>query len=309
VVGKIDRIGLRKVWAHEAHDFTTWLEENIDVLNEVLDANIVSVDREQNAGSFSVDLVGEDEDGNTVIIENQLEKSNHDHLGKVITYLTAFEAKIAVWIVSDPRPEHVRAIAWLNEASAASFYLIKLEAIRIGESAPAPLLTRIVGPSVEARVVGDTKKEMSNRHRRRFDFWKGLLELSRTKTTLHSGISPSGHYWVGTGAGTSGIGLNYTVRQHDGKAELYIDADKDSGEGNKAIFDKLYASKEKIEKEFGGPLNWERLEAKRACRISMQIDDGGWNSDETVWPQTHSAMIDAMIRLEKSLRPYLNKIK
>jgi len=84
-----------------------------------------------------VDLVAEDDSGNLVIIENQLERSNHDHLGKLITYLTALEAKVAIWIVREPRPEHVKAVAWLNETSSAAFYLVKVEAIQIGESPPA----------------------------------------------------------------------------------------------------------------------------------------------------------------------------
>ena len=97
-IGRITRVKLREVWKHEALDFTTWLEDNTDVLNEVLDFNLVSVEREKAAGDFSVDLVGEDEDGQTVIIENQLEKSDHDHLGKVLTYLAAMDARAAVWI-------------------------------------------------------------------------------------------------------------------------------------------------------------------------------------------------------------------
>ena len=94
-IGKLERVALREVWEHEAYDFTQWLQENIDVLNSTLDLNIVNVDREQSAGPFSIDLVGEDEGGGTVIIENQLEKSNHDHLGKLITYLSAVEARAA----------------------------------------------------------------------------------------------------------------------------------------------------------------------------------------------------------------------
>ena len=145
-IGKLERVPLRQVWEHEAYDFTQWLQENIDVLNTALDLNLVNVDREQAAGSFSIDLVAEDEGGGTVIIENQLEKSNHDHLGKLITYLTGMGAKAAVWIVSDPRPEHVAAIAWLNEGSSAAFYMVKVEAVRIGDSPAAPLFT-LIGPA------------------------------------------------------------------------------------------------------------------------------------------------------------------
>src|SRR2546427_16519 len=118
-IGKLERVSLREVWKHEAKDFTQWLQENIDVLNSALDLNLVNVDRERDTGDFSVDLVAEDDGGGTIIIEDQLEKSNHDHLGKLITYLTGMGARAAIWIVSDPRPEHVAAIAWLNESSKA----------------------------------------------------------------------------------------------------------------------------------------------------------------------------------------------
>lgn len=304
MIGKIQRVKLREVWKHEAQDFTTWLEGNIDVLNEALGLSLVSVEREKNAGDFSVDLVAEDESGNVVIIENQLEKSNHDHLGKLITYLTALEAKAAVWLVSEPRPEHVRAVAWLNESRAASFYLVKVEAIQIGSSPPAPLLTLITGPSMEAVEAGETKKEIVERHVLRKRFWTVLLEHAKSKTKLHSGISPNIYNWIGTSAGIQGLNFNYALRRHDAQVELYIDSDKDSGEGNQAILNKLAAHKEEIEREFGAPLQWESLDDKRACRIRKTIDIAGWQ-DEAKWPQACTAMVDAMIRLEKALRPYL----
>jgi RecB family endonuclease NucS len=120
MIGKLQRVPLRDVWKHEATGFTKWLQDNIDVLGEVIDLNLSNAESEQSAGAFSADLVAEDESGNPVIIENQLEKSNHDHLGKVLTYLVAMGAKTAIWIVADPRPEHVSAISWLNESSSAN---------------------------------------------------------------------------------------------------------------------------------------------------------------------------------------------
>ncbi|MCK4232302.1 DUF4268 domain-containing protein, partial [candidate division WOR-3 bacterium] len=122
-IDKLQRRPLREVWRCE-EKFTTWLQDNIDVLNEVLDLNLEGAEPEQPAGTFSVDIVAKDESGNPVVIENQLEKSNHDHLGKLITYLTAIGAKIGIWIVADPRPEHVGSISWLNESSGADFYLV-----------------------------------------------------------------------------------------------------------------------------------------------------------------------------------------
>lgn len=308
MIGKIKRVSLRDVWKHEALDFTRWLEENIDVLNGVLGLNLVNVDREQNAGTFSVDLVAEDEAGNLTIIENQLEKSNHDHLGKLITYLTALEARKAVWIVSDPRPEHVKAIAWLNESRSAAFYLVKVEAIQIENSPPAPLLTLITGPSEEAAVAGDTKKEIAERHLLRKRFWAELLERAKVKTRLHGGISAGEYNWIGTGVGVQGLGLNYSIRQHDAQAELYIDRDKDTGAGNVELLNELMHHKSEIEIEFGGELEWERLDGRRACRVKKIVRLGGWR-DQDKWPEIQEALIDAMINLERALRPYVKKLK
>lgn len=307
MIQKITRMPLREAFRHEAHDFTRWLEENIDVLNDVIDITLSNAEREQAAGDFSVDLVAEDESGAKVIIENQLEKSNHDHLGKVITYLVAMEARAAVWIVSDPRPEHVSAITWLNESSSASFYLLKLEAIKIGESAPAPLLTLIVGPSASTKAVGKAKQEFAERYDIRQQFWKGLLDYAKTKTRLHTGISPSKYGWIGTGAGRSGLAYNYVVWEHEAAAELYIDRGKDADAENKAIFDALKAKKEEIESAFGGELEWQRLDNKRACRIRKSVEGGGFRDggkSATVYP----AMVDAMTRLERALKPHVQKL-
>ncbi len=309
MIGKIQRLPLREVWKHEARDFTKWLQDNIEILNEVLDLSLSSAESERSAGDFSVDLVAEDESGNPVIIENQLEKSNHDHLGKLITYLVAIGARTAIWIVANPRPEHISAISWLNETSAADFYLLKVEAIQIGESQPAPLLTLIVGPSEESREAGTTKKELAERYGLRRQFWTALLERAKEKTRLHAAISPSQYHWIGAGAGKRGLSFNYVVRQHEGDVELYIDRGKDADEENKDIFDTLIASKSNIESAFGDPLEWERLEGKRACRIKKRMEIGGYRDDEAEWPVIQDTLVDAMVRLEKALKPCIGKLE
>mgnify|MGYP001360188616 FL=1 len=308
IIGKLKRVPLREVWKHEAKDFTTWLQNNIDVLNEVIDISINSAEREQSAGSFNVDLVAEDVNGNVVVIENQLEKSNHDHLGKIITYLTSVGAKAAIWIVADARPEHVNAINWLNESSSADFYLIKLEAIKIEDSPAAPLFTLIVGPSEEGRVIGATKKELAERYGIRLRFWTGLLNLSKEKTKLHSNISPNKYNWIGTSAGKRGLGYNYVARKHDTNVELYVDRGENNEQENLEIFHDLLQSKDEIEATFGESLEWQRLENRRACRIVMNIKLGGWK-DEDRWPEIHTAMLDNMMRFEKSFRGHIRTLK
>lgn len=304
-VAKIERVPLREVWRHEALDLTRWLEENVDVLNDVLGLTLVSVERERNAGAFSVDLVAEDSGGRTVVIENQLEKSDHDHLGKLITYTAMIDAQVAIWIVAEPRPEHVRAVSWLNE-SPSDFFLVKIEGIRIADSPPAPLLTLIVGPSEETRVVGEAKRELAERHFIRRDFWTALLERARTKTRLHSGVSPGHDTWIATGAGKSGLIFSYVMTQHNSGVELYIDRGRGLDDENTRIFETLFASREQIERDFGEPLDWQPLERKRACRIKKSFA-GGYR-DEERWPEIHDAMVDGMIRLERTLRPHLDRL-
>lgn len=308
-IGKLERVPLREVWKHEAQDFTQWLQDNIEVLNETLDLALVNVAREQAAGAFSIDLVAEDEGGGTVIIENQLEKSNHDHLGKLITYLTAMQAKAAIWIVSDPRPEHVAAITWLNESSSAAFYMVKVEAVKIGGSPAAPLFTLIVGPSEEARAVGQIKSELSGRDQLFRKWWTSLIDRSAAVNKLHSHITPSTVHWIGASSGTRGLGWNFGFTQGSCSAELYIDRGKDSDDENKAIFDQLAANQTEIEQAFGGPLSWERLDAKRACRIRFTNEAGGYRSPEDQWPDLQDTVIRAMDRLEKALRPHLRQLR
>lgn len=308
MIGKIERVNLRDVWKHEAFDLTTWLQNNIDVLNEAIGLNISNPENEQSAGSFKVDLLAEDDSGNPVIIENQLEKSDHDHLGKLITYLVALEAKTAIWIVSDPRPEHIASISWLNESSSANFYLLKLEAIKIDDSPPAPLLTLIVGPSEEAKEVGKAKKEIAERDQIRRNFWTQLLVLAKQKSRLHANISPSQHHWVGASAGKQGLGFNYVIRRNEAQVELYIDRGKDKEDENISIFKQIENEKSYIEESFGESLDWESLEGRRACRIKNLIQAGGYQYNETKWPEVQTLMVDAMIRLEKALKPIISKL-
>ena len=308
VIGKLQRVSLREVWPNEARDFTPWLQDNIDVLNELFDLTLSNPESEMSAGTFSVDLVAEDEAGNLAIIENQLEKSNHDHLGKLITYLTVLGAKTAIWIVADPRPEHVRAIPWLNESPEAAFYLVKVEAVQIADSPPAPLLTTIVGPSDETKEAGSTKKRFAERHIIRYRFWTELLDRAKTKTNLHANISPSYQNWIDASAGKGGLKFNYVIRQHDANVELYIDRGKDKGPENKKIFDDLRLSKEAIEDAFGGSLEWQRLEGKRACHVAKNIALGGYRDHSDKWPETQDALVDAMILLESAFRPYIARL-
>lgn len=305
MIGKIEKVPLREVWKNEAKDFTSWLFDNIEILGEEIDMDLTAIEKEKSVGTFSADIIAENGDGQKVVIENQLEKTDHGHLGQMITYVTNLEGKVAIWISSDPRPEHERAIEWLNEMGTdIDFYLMQVEAYKIGSSDPAPKFTVIAGPSDKAEVVGEEKKEFAERHKRRYEFWKSLLGKSKAKTSLHGNISPGIYSWVGAGAGKSGLGFNYVITYKYGAVELYIDRGKESEEENKRIFDELVAHKKEIEGIFGGELDWERLDDRRASRIRKKYTYAALNNYEK-WDQLQDDMISGMINLEKALKKHI----
>ena len=311
-IGKIKKVSLRELWKKEDKDFTKWLEKNIEYLNEALDFDITIESREEKVGPFKVDLFGEDTFGNKVIIENQLEKTDHDHLGKVLTYLTNLEANTAIWITSKPTEEHTKAIDWLNETTPddISFYLIRIEAIKIGsQPLAAPLFTVVKGPSRESKQIGAEKKEYAQRHILRKEFWTQLLEKAKEKTNLYSNISPSIYSWIGTGAGKSGISYNFCITNKYADCEVYLDRGKEFEEPNvnKIRFDKLFKHRNEIEEEFGGILKWERLDDRRASRISARFEGEGLK-DKDKWKSLQEKMIETMIRLDKAFREYIKQL-
>ena len=155
--------------------------------------------------------------------------------------------------------------------------------------------------------MGVVKKDFSERHLHRRRFWTELLDYAREQTNLHANISPTHEGWAGTGAGKSGLSYNYVAMQHEIRVELYIDRGRDAGEENKAIFDKLLASRDRVEETFGGPLEWQRLEGKRASRVATNVRLGGYQ-DEERWPEVFRATVDAMVRLERALCPFVERL-
>jgi len=228
-------------------------------------------------------------------------------VGKLLTYLANLEAKKAVWICENPQPEHIAAVDWLNKNSPQdiSFYLIKLEVFQIENSPPAPHFSIVSEPSKQMKEAGEVKEELAERHVRRLEFWKQLLDRSKNKTDLFSAISPSKENWINTGAGKTGLAYGFVILMNSARVELYIDTGDASK--NKKIFDELYNRRQQIETDFGDELDWQRLDEKRASRIEKIIENKGLvNVDD--WSAIQDKMIDAMIRLEKALSKHIRQI-
>ncbi len=167
-----------------------------------------------------------------------------------------------------------------------------------------PGVRLIDGPIKPPPKVSDTNRDVL-RHK----FWTTLLERAKTKTELHAGVVTNHFSGIGTGAGKGGLGYIYTITQHGSKVELWISRGKGHQEENNAIFDSLKANQKEIERLFGEPLSWEPLEGKQAKRIAKYFELGGYRDDEAKWPEIQNTMIDAMVRLENALHPFIAKLK
>lgn len=304
-IGKLKKLPLREVWPNEARNFTPWLKDNIEHINELLGLNISVIESERRSGSFSLDLYAQDENGDIVIIENQIEKTDHDHLGKLITYTSAHEAKISIWITSEARSEHTKSINWLNDnTDTHSFYLIQVEVVRIGNSDPAPSFTLITGPSEISGEVNSTKKDRSEQSKKYIDFWRNFLEISNKKTDIFATITPKYRHWNGVPTKKHGcsFGLNFGKKQTTGS--LYIDLGIGKDKENLEIYNEFFKNKEIIEKKYGGDLNWKGEDNYRRCQVSFKVEDLGYDTNN--WDEKMNLLVDNLIRFDLSLKDVLD---
>lgn len=225
-------------------------------------------------------------------------------------YLTNLEAKTAIWITSEPRPEHIRAVAWLNEVTPEdiAFYLVRIEACRIGNSDPAPRFTVIIAPSKEAKELGEERKDIAKQHEINKRFWEQLLTRAEERgVTLHAERFPIKGNALNVNAGKPGLSFGYVIWPEDEevKVQLYIDTeDKDT---NKRFYDLLYTNKQKIETDFGGTLRWFLPGNRSYAYIRYPLEKQDLEHENN-WSSIQYAMIDAMGRLSRALKPHIQAL-
>jgi hypothetical protein len=282
-LSRITKVNPREIWKHEALDFTQWLakEENISILCEELGIEIENVKSEASAGRYNVDIIADEIDSNRkVIIENQLEPTDHKHLGQILTYASAFDASIIIWIVTDFTEEHRQAIDWFNRniAQGISFFLIQIEVYKIGESAPAPKFNLICEPNDWGKTMkksedGDIYSGLKLQQK---EFWDGLKEYaSKANTALNYGRSPKPQHWYNISFGTSKchIALTQNSQKQYVGCEIYIRNDNE-------LYDQLYKNKDIIEKELGFEVEWMELPDATASRIIITHKGDPRNRDK-----------------------------
>ena len=273
-LGKLEKVvDLRSIWPNEAQDFTKWLaqENNIKLLSEEIGINITVDEIEASTGRYNVDIKAHDEETEkTIIIENQLEMTNHDHLGKVIVYSAGFDADIQIWIVKDARDEHKQAVDWLNEHSDEhiNIFLVQLELWKIGDSKIAPKFQIISKPNDWAKAIRkNISKNLSNASTIQLNFWEDFKQYCETNHVPFSLPKPSAQHWYSIFIGNSEchFDLTYNTMKHQIACELYIYSNKD-------LYYSLEEHKEDINSLISEKLQWMPLEGKKASRIKLTSD-------------------------------------
>lgn len=306
-IGKLEEVDIRELWKHEQYDFSEWLskKENIENLNEILGLTLVDISKETYVGSYRCDLFAKDETtGIKVIIENQLEMSNHDHLGKIITYASGLDAKVVVWIVKEAREEHRSAIEWLNNNtnSNVNFFLIEIHAYKIGNSDNAPMFQVIEQPNdfIKNNKSTNSNDTMNKSQSQRLEFWNQFNNVLVERGKPFNVRKATTDHWYNVAIGTSDAHIDITLVNKDSVigVELYIT-------DNKELFDKLYQKKDEIEADLGLELDWRRLNNSKASRIVTFIK--GLNFDDhSNYNELMNKTIDLAVLMRDTFKKYIN---
>jgi hypothetical protein len=312
-LGKLKKVDLREVWEHEATSFTKWLsqEENLNHLGDELGISIKLLKTEAKVGGFNVDILAEEEDSaRKIIIENQLETTDHDHLGKLITYASGTDANVIIWIFREIRDEHRSAIDWLNEHTDENidFFAVKMELWQIGVSLPAPKFQIISNPNNWAKIAktNTEQSKLTPTKLYQFELWNRFKEFGQARNQDLSFTKTNPQHWYNFSIGSAmcHVGLTVNTREKEFACELYIPGDKE-------LFDFLLTKKEAIEKELAIKLDWQRLpEETKASRIKIakKFDVVG-DADFSKYGEAFGWLEKNLVNFKKVFPKYLSEYK
>ena len=297
-LGKMKRVtDLRTVWPHEANDFTKWLaeESNLEELGSAVGIDIDLEERESNVGNFSVDLYAtESGSGRKIIIENQLEDTNHDHLGKLITYASGKGAEVVIWVVKRARDEHRQAIEWLNQHTDSNigFFLVEIELWQINDSLLAPKFNVVERPNDWAKTMKSIEG-MSETDRLKLDFWQTFNDQLGANSDFQKEFNtrkPQPCHWYDLSLGTSSYFLSLNINTQKKKIDtgLYIPNDKE-----------LFHGFEQHKDEFNAVLGAgvEFRDSGKSSRILLYKSINV--KDRTKWPEAINWLFETSLKFKR----------
>ena len=314
-LGRLSRVDLRDIWKSEASDFTPWLarEKNLAVLAETLGlGSDLELEAEEKAvGPFRADILCRDSRSDAwVLIENQLERTDHSHLGQLLTYASGLEAVTIVWVASHFTEEHRSTLDWLNRITDKGFHFfgLEVELWQIGDSPPAPKFNIVSKPNDWSRSVAQAARAideggLSETRVMQRDYWEAFHSmLGKAAGPVSGNRKPQPDSYMDYPIGRSGFGLQAKMRRskRQVRSSLYL-----SGHNAKAFFHLLYEQKDTIEHDFGDPLEWEELPNGGDSRIAIYLDDVD-PEDEKDWPRQHKWLAE---RLNELHRIFVNRVR
>lgn len=294
---------LRSIWPHEALNFTPWVAENVDLLADAVGLDITVDETESSVGDFNVDIyASETGTDRKIIIENQLEDTDHDHLGKLITYASGKGADVVIWVVKHAREEHKAAVEWLNNHTddKIGFFLCEIKLFQIGDSQIAPAFTVVERPNDWTKEIRKTASANSTQQQR-LEYWQAFNDYAFSDANfsrIFNKRRPTTDHWMDFSIGSSAchISVSQIQKRKAVDVELYINDDKE-------LFKSLFAHKDEIEKNMEMELEWKELPERKASRILIEktVD----LDDRATWPEQFDYIMDTCIKMKRAFKRYL----
>jgi hypothetical protein len=320
-LGRLHKVDLREAWSSESSDFTPWLaqEENLKLLGDAVGIELELESQEKEVGPFRADILCKDTANDTwVLIENQLEKTDHSHLGQLLTYAAGLNAVTIVWIAERFTEEHRAALDWLNERTDEKINLfgLEIELWRIGDSPIAPKFNIISQPNgwsktVQQAAAASASGEISEHKQFQLSFWTAFKDYMETKSSFVRCQKPLPQHWTNHAIGRSGVHLGSIVSTWNSetgtkgseiRVELYMD-----GPNAKPEFAALELQRESLERALGFPLTWHNPENKAMCRLFTRKDADFLNKN--LWPEQFTWLKDRLEIMHRVFAPVVKEIR
>jgi hypothetical protein len=312
-LGQLERVEVRDIWDSEASDFTPWLASNLSALADTLGLELELEAQERPVGPFRADILCKDIGTDRwVLIENQLERTDHTHLGQLLTYASGLDAVTIIWIAARFTEEHRSTLDWLNRITDASFrfFGLEVELWRIGDSLAAPKFNVVSKPNDWSQSVANAariidEEELSETRIMQLAYWGGLNEaLRQAGGPVLGNRKPQPQHWMAYPIGRSKFHLAAVMMRPKRKlrAELCI-----SGDEAKTFLRLLERQRHAIENELGYSLNWEEPETRRDTRVAVYLD--GFNlEDEADWARQHQWLAERLNDLHRVFAPRVRSL-
>ncbi len=315
-LGRFVRVDLRDLWKDEARDFTPWLEENIDLLGEAIGLELEVVERERAIGPFSADLACRDTAGGTwVLVENQLGRTDHTHLGQLLTYAAGLDAVTIVWIARQFTDEHRAALDWLNESTGEdiNFFGIEVEAWRIEDSVPAPRFSIVSKPNEWSKAVRAQRSSaaLTEGAQLQLRYWTGFRDFLREHDFRLGIPKPHPQNWYPFSVGKSNFGILAIASHLDSEKGSYANGELRvqlhvSSDPQRILYDRLRSRAAEIEAQIDDELTWHVPEGTKSWKLYVRRPAD--ISSESQWPEQFAWLKERVELFNRVFRPIIREL-